>query len=105
MYLEPCAKMEAGGLTFTNFNKIVIEESVKELGGKATVTLPRNYAKLNGKSVLELLKTGDPVTIWLGYDGKLEKEFTGYIREIESEAPLVLHIYGDLYPLKRTNFE
>ena len=105
MYLEPCAKMEAGGLTFTNFNKIVIEESVKELGGKATVTLPRNYAKLNGKSVLDLLKTGDPVTIWLGYDGKLEKEFTGYIREIESEAPLVLHIDDDLYPLKRTNFK
>ncbi|TCN63679.1 hypothetical protein [Acetobacteroides hydrogenigenes] len=105
MYLEPCAKIEAGALTFINFRSIVIEESVKELGGKATVTLPRNYAKLNGKSVLELIKTGDPVTIWLGYDGKLEKEFTGYIREIESEAPLVLYIDDDLYPLKRTNFK
>lgn len=109
MYLEPQAKMQigtdAGGLTFVNFNKIVIEESVKELGGKATVTLPRNYAKLNGKSILDLIKAGDPVTIWLGYDGQLEVEFTGFIREIESDAPLVLNIDDDLYPLKRTSFK
>ena len=108
MYLEPTAKMQVGdsakNLTFVNFNKIVIEQSVKELGGKATVTLPRNYAKLNGKSVLDLVKCGDPVTIWMGYDGQLEVEFTGYIREIESSAPLVLNIDDDLYPLKRTNY-
>lgn len=104
MYLEPQAKMQVGNLTFTNFNKITIEESVKELGGKATVTLPRGYALLNGKSVLDLIRSGDPVTIWLGYDGVLEEEFSGFVRQVEGGAPLVLHLDDGLYPLKRTNY-
>jgi len=107
-YAEPCARVRIGSdtefLEFNSVNKIVIDESVKELGNKATITLPKNYEKLEGKSLLDLLKTGDKVKIWLGYDGQLNQEFSGYLQEIESEAPLVLHVDDEFYPMKRNNF-
>jgi len=104
-YAEPCARVRIGSdtdfLEFNSVNKIVIDESVKDLGNKATITLPRNYGKLDGQSLLDLLKTGDRVKIWLGYDGQLNQEFSGYLQEIESEAPLVLHVDDEFYLLKR----
>lgn len=104
MYKEPMCVVVIGGLLFSSVNSIVIERSVKQLGDKAVITLPRNYAKLEGKGVLELMNSGDKVSIQLGYDGDLQEEFTGFLQNIESGAPLVLTIDDELYPLKRNNW-
>ena len=104
MYLEPHARVTIGSLLFTSVNKIVIEESVKELGDKATITLPRNYKELAGKSVLDLMKVGDLVIIELGLFDKFYEEFRGYLGEIENNAPLTLHVDDLFYPLKRNNW-
>jgi len=104
MYLEPHCKIEVGSLIFTGVNDIIIDRSVKELSDKAVITLPRNYAKLEDKSVLDLLKSGDPVKISLGYDDDLQEEFSGFLQFIESGVPLVLHVDDEMYPLKRNNF-
>jgi len=103
MYREPCCKIVIGNLQFTSVHKVEIEESVKELGNHATITLPKNYEKLKGKGILEIMKTGDKVSISLGYDGNLTEEFSGYLQAIEGEAPLVLHVDDELYLLKRNN--
>lgn len=109
MYREPLSRIRIGTdakyLEFNSVNKIEIEESVKELGDKATITLPRNYQKLMDKSLLELMKVGDGVKIWLGYDDDLQQEFSGFLQEIESGAPLVLHVDDEFYPLKRNTFK
>lgn len=104
MYKEPGCYIEVGNLIFNSCASIVIEQSVKELGDKATITLPRNYQKLDGKSVLELMKTGDPVIIKCGYDSDLKEEFPGFLQNIESGAPLVLTIDDEMYPLKRNSW-
>jgi hypothetical protein len=107
MYYEPCARVTIstanGSLIFDSVNKIEIDESVKELGNKATVTVPRNYKEINGVSILSLLKSGATVDIELGNDGQYFPEFSGYLDEIESDAPLVLHIDDKFYPWKRNN--
>lgn len=104
MYKEPRCQVVVGNLVFDQVNSIVIDMSVKELGDKAVVIIPRNYAKLDGKSVLEMMKTGDPVVIKTGYDDDLQVEFTGYLRNIESGVPLRLTIDDAMYPLKRNSF-
>ncbi len=104
MYYEPNSRITVGNVVFNNVNKVTITESVKELGDKAMVVIPRNYQKIAGKGVLEFIKTGDAVTIELGYDGKYFEEFTGFLDEIESSEPLVLHVDDAFYPLKRNNF-
>jgi len=109
MYREPCCRVRIGTdskyLEFNSVTKVEIEESVKTLGNKATITIPRSYSKLKDKSILDLLKAGDRVKIWLGYDADLQIEFSGYLQEIESDAPLVLHVDDELYPLKRNSFQ
>lgn len=104
MYYEPNARITVGNVVFNNVNKVEITESVKELGDKAIVVLPRNYKKLAGKSVLDYIKTGNPVKIDLGYNGQYFEEFSGFLGEIESSAPLILHVDDAFYPLKRNNF-
>ena len=107
MYYEPCARIIIGrngkNVDFLNVNKVVIEESVKELGDKATITIPRNYKLLAGKSVLDYIAVGDNVSIQLGVNGRYYEEFAGYLGEIETNAPLVLHVDDLFYPLKRNN--
>lgn len=107
MYYEPCCLIRIGSdtkyLEFESVNKVVIVESVKTLGNKATIVLPRNFKKVAGKSIKELLSPGDPVKIWLGYDEKLHEEFRGFLQEVESGAPLTLHVDDEFYPLKRNN--
>jgi hypothetical protein len=109
MYREPLSRIVIGSgnkfLEFNNVNRVEIIESVKELGNKATITLPRNYRKFENKSILELIKSGDPVKIFLGYDGELREEFNGYLQFPESNAPLIIHVDDEFYPLKRNNFK
>jgi hypothetical protein len=104
LYYEPNSRVKVGNVVFNNVNKVVITESVKEMGDNAVITLPRTYKKLNGKSVLDYLSEGDKVTIELGIDGKYYEEFTGYLDEISSDVPLQLHVDDGFYPLKRNNF-
>lgn len=109
MYREPCCRVRIGTkdkyLEFNSVNKVEIDESVKSIGNKATITIPRNYSKLKDKSILDLLKVGDEFRVWLGYDADLQLEFNGFLQEIESGAPLVLHVDDEFYPLKRNSFK
>lgn len=107
MYYEPCARVSistrSGNLEFTQVNRVEINESVKELGNKAVIVIPRNYKEIEGLNVLSLLDRGSAVKIELGYDQKYSVEFTGFLDEIESDAPLTLHIDDEFYPWKRNN--
>lgn len=103
LYLRPISFVTIGSLEFDAVNSVVIEESVKTLGDKCTIKLPRNYRKLNGRNVLDYLKTGQRVEVQLGYNGLLLPEFTGYVREIESSLPLTIHCDDEFYPLKQNS--
>lgn len=104
MYYRAIARVTVGEVTFNNVNKVTITESIAEMGDSATVVLPRNYGKINGRSVLDYIKKGDKVLIELGIDGVLQEEYTGYLGEINTAIPLVLEVDDNFYPLKRTNY-
>lgn len=103
-YLNMSARVVVGRVTFDHVESIHIEESVLELGDTAVVTLPRNYKRLNGRPVLDYIKAGDPVKIYAGYNGKLELEFEGYLKNAGSEIPLVLECDDQFYPLKQNSW-
>lgn len=104
MYLNLQAKVKVGNATFENISSLEITESVIELSDKAKVVIPRNYKSLAGNPVLDVIKVGDKASIYLGYNGNLSLEFEGYIREIESDTPLILHLDDEMYLLKMTNY-
>jgi len=105
MYYEPNARVTIGNVIFNQVSRVVISESVKELGDKAIITLPRNYKLLKDNSVLDYIQSGNAVIIELGTNGNYYTEFTGYVDIIEADAPLVIHVDDEFYPLKRNSFK
>jgi hypothetical protein len=105
LYFEPNARITVVNAVFENINNAVITESVVSMGNNAVVTLPKNFKDWGGISLLEYISAGDKVTIELGNDGNYHTEFTGYLSEIQTEAPLVLHFDDEMYPLKHNTFK
>jgi len=104
MYYQPNARITVGSVSFEHVSKVAITDSVKEMGNKATVVLPRNFGAVNGKGLLDYIAKGDKVCIELGIDGNYTEEFTGYLGEINTDVPLVLEVDDNFYPLKRSNW-
>lgn len=104
LFLNMTAQVQLGNVSLKNISSFEIDENILEMSNTAKIVIPRNYSKLKDKAILEQIKAGDPVTLDVGYDGDLQREFTGYIREIESDAPLVIHCDDETYPLRQTNY-
>lgn len=105
LYLNMCAQVQLGAVLLKNINSVEINENILEMSNTAKLVTPRYFGKLNSaENILDLITVGDKATIKLGYDDKLDVEFVGYISEIESEMPLVVHLDDEMYPLKRTNY-
>lgn len=104
LLLNMNAHVTLGNVQLSNVNKFEISENILEMSNTAKITIPYNYAKLNEKPILERFKVGDKVLIQAGYDGDLKTEFVGYIKEIETDRPLIIHCEDETYPLRQTNY-
>lgn len=64
---------------------VKVKHSVEQLSDTATITLP---AMVEGKTIEieDKLKVGDAVTIQLGYDDRLQTEFKGYLKAINTDG-------------------
>lgn len=83
------------------FSECTIESSWQSLTDTAEVIIPRKVKDFNRLKVSEWFREGDPVEIWLGYDGNLELEFSGYISKVPAGIPLVISCEDEMYKLKR----
>ncbi len=104
MFLNMTSQVTLGSVLLKHVSNFEISENILELSNTAKITIPKNYGKIGQQPILELVKVGDPVVIECGYDGTLSREFVGYIREIESDVPLVMHCDDETYPLRQTNY-
>ncbi len=103
MYLIMNTEVTVGDVVFGHIHSAVIKQGINHLTDTACVTISKNY-KLKDKSVLDYINAGDAATIKLGYNGLLYEEFTGYVREINTDIPMVLHLDDEMYQLKQGNF-
>ena len=62
---------------------------------------PKNAKDFDRFKISEWFREGDPVEVWLGYDGELELEFSGYITKVSAGIPLVINCEDEMYKLKR----
>lgn len=83
------------------FSDVRINSSWKGLTDTAEITTPRNVSDFEKTKVSEWFREGDPVEIWLGYDGELSLEFQGYIKKVPAGIPLVINLEDEMYKLKR----
>lgn len=101
MFYTANAEITIGSIKIDGATEVEFEQSVDTIGGTAKITLPRNLRRKDSKTLLESISTGDRVAIRLGYNGKLNPEFTGYIAHIGDGTPLVLECDDDWYTFKK----
>lgn len=89
------------GFKIRRFSDVKIESSWQSLTGTAEITIPRRVKDFDRMNVTEWFREGDPVEIYLGYDGNLVSEFTGYLAKVRVGIPLVLSLEDEMYQLKR----
>ena len=106
LYLNMASEVVLDTILMRNVSRFVIDENIGEMSNTAKITIAKANV-LNEKPVLDYFKVGGAVRLSAGYyrDGfeDMAVEFTGYIREIESDFPLVVHCDDDTYPLRQGN--
>jgi len=88
------------GVSIRRVGSVVIEQGWKQLTGKAEITLPRNVPDFEKRKIREVFRRGDRVEIWLGYNGSLVREFTGYIVTASADIPVAIRCEDEAYALK-----
>lgn len=95
-----------GDYVFNFLNEVEINSTWKNLCDTGIVKLPRRYnSVMVGKKVQTLdkiLKAGDKVEIWLGYDWDLKLRFKGYLKSFKPNYPIELEVEDEMYMWKRT---
>ncbi|MEA4916543.1 hypothetical protein [Proteiniphilum sp.] len=106
-YLNMLSKVTLGKVLLDNISDFEINENILEISDTAKITIPRNYKQLEGRSVLDQFSVGDKMTISAGYyygaDVDIALEFSGYIQEIESDYPLIIHCEDESYIFRQNN--
>lgn len=91
-----------GSILIDKVNYVYIKHSRLDMIDTAEVKLASKYIyKGEYKAMTEIIKNGDEIEIYAGYDGNLIKEFSGYIANIKRSTPLVLTCEDEMYKLKR----
>lgn len=78
-----------------------IELSWKIICGKAELVLPRNIKDFDKQKAKDVFRKGDPVEIYLGYNGDLKLEFKGYIDQVSANYPITLKLEDEMWKLKQ----
>jgi len=101
LYLNMSAKVTLGNVFLENIVAFEVNENILEMSNTAKVTIPKEFGKMAGKTVLEQFKVGDKMSIEAAYNGDYTREFTGYVREIGSDLPLVIECDDETYLLRK----
>ncbi len=95
-------KIVIGDYEFDFVNEVEIESTWKRLTDTCTIKLPRRI-KWKEQRLRDLIKRGDKVEVWLGWDYQDKLEFQGYVSEIGSKIPVEIKCEDGMWPLKQTN--
>jgi len=98
-------------MVFTSASDIEINNTWRKFTNTAVVKMPKGAYFQQGntirpiESIKEIFKTGDLITIELGYNMELRTEFEGYIARIQPTIPVEIHCENEMYLMKRNNVD
>ncbi len=97
----------AKSIQMDSANSIEIEDTWMKMTNTAVLKIAKRIAvkgekDFSSKPISEVIKTGDKVTISLGYNGSLKEEFRGYVaRSPKPTIPLEIECEDEMWQLKR----
>lgn len=95
-----------GSLKLNFANEVKIKSTWQEMTSTAVLKVAKRILIKNAsgelKKLQDYIKVGDPVTIQLGYDGKMNTEFIGYVsRNPRPALPVEINCEDEMWVLKR----
>lgn len=82
-------------------HEMEFKSGFKEMVSKGSISLPRNVSDFDKRKVSEVFQRGDALTIYWGYNGKLNEEFSGYISRVGADIPIKLEIEDEMFKVKQ----
>jgi len=100
-----------GSFRFSGVHEAKIKRSVHSYVDTASIQIPSigsiKYKTNSSNPKIEVLgtkfKDGDKITINLGYDGKMQQEFRGFVKKRDLNMPLTIECEGYSYQLARNS--
>jgi len=92
--------IEIGSYTFDYVNEVSITSTWKEQTVKGHIILPAKI-RLKYGELKKAIKKGDAVTIDLGYNGNLNRVFTGYVSRVKPTVPVEIEVEDEMWKLKQ----
>lgn len=108
MFVLNC-EVKIGNATFKSVNDITIKRSIYNLTSTALIKVPVTAVlKYKGEPPAYIetaseIKVGDKVEIKLGYNGKYNTEFVGYVKRLNYKVPLEIECEDEYYKLRHIN--
>lgn len=91
-----------GALQLRKPASVRIESSWQELTDRAEIQLAKAVSDFDNKNVQAVFRKGDPVTIELGYNGRQNTEFQGFITQVGADYPVTLYCQDAMWKLKQS---
>lgn len=98
-----CSEINIGGKVFGGVNEVKVVRSIHTPGATAVLKVPVTAVlkqKNQTSTVTEtarMIQVGEPVLIRLGYDGKMNEEFRGYVRQLNYKTPLEIECEDEFF--------
>ncbi len=96
MFVMHCNISIGEQLKLNYCHSVEIESSWKTLADTCSIKLPSLQ-----KQLARQVKVGDAVSVDLGYDGQMHREFTGYVAKTNNSIPFTLECEDAMWQLKR----
>ncbi|WP_155297348.1 hypothetical protein [Spirosoma aerolatum] len=93
-------EISIGKARLKGLESVTVESSVDLISDTCQITLP-GMVYNKAFAIEDSIKRGDVVTVRLGYDGNLHTEFTGYLKSIHPNAPMLLECEDSAYLLRK----
>lgn len=103
------SEITIGPYRFSGVNEVRINRTIHNYIDKATIKLPsianlqQGQKKIQKATTGTLFSAGDVVTIRLGYDGKMNTEFEGFVSKCNLNMPLEVECEGYSRQLRLNN--
>ena len=98
-----CSEIKIGGVSFKSVHEVRIKRSIYNLAATAVIKLPVTAVlKHTGEPPAHIetataIKVGQRVEIRLGYDGRFNTEFAGYVKRLNYKVPLEIECEDEYY--------
>jgi hypothetical protein len=95
--------IQIGDYAYSGVVNCSIESSYDTLTDTCTITFPRKVS-WNDSKITDLIKRGDKIKVYLGYNDENTLVFIGYIKNIKASIPIEITCEDSMYLLKQKSY-